>query len=324
MGFFASYVAVITNQRIALGTSVLMPMWRRGGSFKRVMLPAFALAALTVALCAGVWPCSIGAAEPSARDTLARGIQDAVEQVHAVRAERLRLERDREERTKQLDAQIRRLRENLADVERVAAERQLALDASETQAAPHRAMAASASRRLADSVRAAARGAERMRARVAAGIAFRREERLAALDALLQRLRGADAPDAARAAEAWLDFAAGELRLARTLELVHEPVLYAGGERRAHAALARIGLVASFFVSEERTVSAWSGLGTSDWIVVPEDAERERLAQALDVMERRRAPQWTPLPVHVAAWLETPHDDSTPVALKNGAASGSR
>ncbi len=200
---------------------------------------------------------------PDERDALARRLGASLETLEALRADRARAleaaEADRrggEQTIRALEAELERVRRELAQ----AGARRAEVARAEEGAG---ALAEALEALLAAGADAAREALAAWRPGIAQGIGWRRDERLAAADALLAALApGAHERGAAVAGA--LGFLVDELGLAATVELAAEPVLLEDGRVRTPAFVARLGLVLEAFRSEDgarvglRRGAAWT------------------------------------------------------------------
>ncbi len=128
-----------------------------------------------------------------------------------------------------------------------------------------------------------------------------RAVRSEAFEAVRRALEGSEA-DRAAAIGRYGEILAEEFRLASSTELDNE-VVDVGGGREQHAWTARIGLVARYFVAEDRRVGGRAIPGTEAWELVGDD-ERERLVHAIDMLRGRRSPGFVVLRVPVVRAVE--------------------
>lgn len=171
-----------------------------------------------------------------------------------------------------LEANLRRERQRQTEAERMLAEKKAAL-----------ADAAAKTAALVPAVRAAL---ATVRSAVAAGLPFRQQERLAALDAIDARLADGTLGAGAGLARLWAAVE-DELRLGRSNELQRQPLALPGGERLCD--VVRLGGVALYF----RTPDGQAGLlrrgadGSHTPVLLRDPVEVQAVLDLVDAFERR-------------------------------------
>jgi len=149
---------------------------------------------------------------------------------------------------------------------------------------------------------ATAKGAaERARARVAKGVSYRRSERVAQLNEIIDSLDASQPADQRIAAlNAWWAFVGHEFQSARQVAVRNEAVLVDGGARRLHANVLRLGHVVEFWVSEDGQTVGWGPLPTSDdvtWNLELGTDARAGAQSAVAVARRKEEPRLVAVPV---------------------------
>lgn len=149
-------------------------------------------------------------------------------------------------------------------------------------------------RLLAELARTAVPVAERMEARVRAGIPHRRAERASEL-ADVARVLGSD-EDPAGALRRLCVAVGRELQLASTRELSTGEVAVGEG-RRKHAYRARLGLANEVCVSEDGTFVGVAARGKeAEWLPLQDAEDRRRTETALACLRQRQPPRIATLP----------------------------
>ncbi|MFA4985195.1 MAG: DUF3450 family protein [Candidatus Brocadiia bacterium] len=133
--------------------------------------------------------------------------------------------------------------------------------------------------------------ARRIRERIASGIAFNRDSRVKALDAVLTDMASGDTEKALSAFSGFWAIAENELKLSVTIDMWNAPVHIAQGDRILNSWQVRLGTVGHFFISEDRSQFGISSLSRdSEWDLDPPSA-LDGILSALDIMQRRRYPE---------------------------------
>jgi len=238
------------------------------------------------------------AGPPDEPARLAEEIRARVESIERTRREHLAA-RD------ELQAEIARVE---AGITELAARRDQGTDATATlrtqveqaEAAIGKARAdADARLALLDGLAAAARPvAEDLARRIRSGIPHRREERAKAFEEIAALLAtDGDWEQRAEGVRRFLAAAGQELQLAATREVKSETVPVAEGVRKP-AYVARFGLVAEFFVTED---GLQAGIAAREegraWLVLDDPDRVARLTAVLDCLRRRRQPEILALPL---------------------------
>ena len=157
-----------------------------------------------------------------------------------------------------------------------------------------------------DAVFAAARAAaEDALARVTAGVSYRRADRVAELEQIIDTL-GDDAQPASQtlsALNAWWAFVGREFQSAGQVSVRNDTVVVDGGKRRLHANIFRLGHVTEFWVSEDGATVGSGPVGAGDvapWALLLNADDRAGVESAVAVARRKAEPRFVAVPVPVA------------------------
>jgi len=240
--------------------------------------------------------------ETDERAELARQIRETVQALQELREKRRQARQQHEAELDELNGQIARLeddlprvRQQLEQTREIITERETALK----QAQQRRRRA----RSLIDTTARAARpAADELHQRLRQGVPHQRDERTGAIEQIQSNLAAESASKRAAAAGDLLDFLAGELESARTIELVNKPVLLNGGQRRVHAHLMRFGLAGTGFVSEAGDEVGLARVGAPEsWLVEITEPTANALRAAVQRLRKRQPPAVAPVPLVIPA-----------------------
>ena len=237
-----------------------------------------------------------GGAEASP-EALAKRIERTLEELRSVRSERRAAREEHEQRRSGLERQIRRLEADRAAARRRRDEARRRLEKREKSLAAARERRAAARAFLDEAAKAAAGPIDAARARLEAGIPWKRAAGLERLGSAREAL-GAEAPgERGQGVERFLDWARTRLAKAASIETFHEPVVLADGDRRVPAHQLRIGLLQQAFVSEDGETIGIAAGGGKRWRLVADPALRRTIRRASAMARQKTAPSVIALPL---------------------------
>jgi hypothetical protein len=146
--------------------------------------------------------------------------------------------------------------------------------------------------RLRQIVLASRQAADELQARITAGIPHQREQRLGAVAAAQAALNSEETTRQAAGIRLLLQVFYDELRLLNTVQVSHAmaPV---GDSREKHATFIRLGLAASYFLTEDGSAA---GIAAKDWRIA-DSATAEQIAAMLAILSKQQPPAILPVPV---------------------------
>ena len=119
---------------------------------------------------------------------------------------------------------------------------------------------------LAETSMHALAAASEVKQRIASGIPYKRAERLATIDDVIDGLKSDDPAGRGRAIQDFWTLYIEDLRLGRSIDLWNEPVLIDGGKLRKNSYQVRLGLIGQFFISEDGEIAGIAAMEQShDW-----------------------------------------------------------
>lgn len=251
----------------------------------------------------------LGDEQASTRAQLAERIYEKVEQLQELRNQVVQARQEREpiqqqinrlrEDRRQLEFEIETLRANIdtlqADLDRMQEQEDrlesLPLDPLDSV---HRYM-------------------DNLARRIELGVPYQREQRLFHLSEIEADLEAGDAAERYSAVRSLLVLASEQLRDARSIELLNQPVILPDSRER-HAYQMRFGLVGHAFLSEDgRSIGLAAPESDEDWSLDLSIHEQRRLQQGLDILRERAAPRLTLIPFQRSAQnrteLERQHEE---------------
>lgn len=244
--------------------------------------------------------CSPPASAEQSTALLARQIREKLELIHAVRTDRLDLDKQIRQEKQRLENQIEKLKRDRnqlqTDLNRV-------LD--DNQNLQNQLTGLNRDNRLLEDQLLTSCGkldsfVKRIRTRVANGIAWKYEERLEKLDRVTQRLNEEGLSVKVAAMQDYFSFVSEEFQFSNTIEL-YNAFLPLGENQHKHAYVIRMGLVGQSAISENSqhiAVDVRSVEGA--WENSLDAGTQNQLSHALDILQRRRQPELRPVPVWVA------------------------
>lgn len=226
---------------------------------------------------------------------LARELRAKLEAIHKLRATRLSKNQNHRERLARVDRQIQRLKDDTRSVQAlVDADRALIqkLKADTKKSESERIAAALLISELADR---ALPVAEKTKARIDAGIPFQKDDRLTRITAVVEGLKDKSPIKQGLALSELFSMAGEELRYARGIEFWNTRLPI--GEQKIHAYVMRIGLVNQLYISEDGLQTGiFDPKADGLWRKALSDQERDRVLNALRVLQGRQPPEIAPLP----------------------------
>jgi hypothetical protein len=235
------------------------------------------------------------------RAELARAIRQMVEELHAVRRERLRADGQHAEELAVLERQIQRLDDELQSLESVTRSQADERAQLEKRILDENRAAASARAWIdvaADVARPIAQRAHQRVDRAAGPQRFRRAGEFGNAARLLGQSDASQRVEGLRElfrafGEEWLP--------ARSVTLSNEPVSLSGGEQSKHAWVVGLGFVNRLFVSEDGAVSGlWSNDPNAPWRLDMPDGTGRQIRDLLDIVRERKPPSISPVPVLIS------------------------
>jgi chaperonin cofactor prefoldin len=231
-----------------------------------------------------------------ARTALASRLTQTVAELRRVREERYRLEKRHASDTRSLKHRVAELEARKQSLKaKTEALKKKAEDVKGQIASLNRETETIRSRlkKAGDALRDAA---GRLRDAIRDSIPFRREERIASIDAVLGRLDSEPLPDRVRSVNAVLDY---EIALGSTAEAYRARVDL-GENRIPRARCVRLGMVSLAFITEDgETIGVLTGQadGKLAWKTDLGFWDRWAIKRALEILEKRRPPVFTPFPM---------------------------
>jgi len=245
---------------------------------------------VAVALAVGLSACAVEAAEPGGAVTDVALLRDKLQEINALRRERMdlaleqRRELDRHEaQTTRLTQQFTGVREQVTRLEEDI--RQLESRLATEQASIHSHEA------TVDAVAAAAKPiAPAVAARVSQGIPFQLAARHALASGVTADLTSDDATRRIHAVATLAEFLTEELRLAATRQLIVQPI------HLDNAYQLRLGLVNQLFMSEDGAEAGYAAGGESAWTPVSTPDQRAMIVRAVERARQVRPPSLDSVP----------------------------
>lgn len=256
----------------------------------------WARVSITLVLCLAT-----GVARADEAADVARRIEQAVRELHALREQRAAAAERHRDATAELDRQIDRLQQDVDRVrERVVKARDEVRTLERHKTDTQVATAAIKSRidRVAGAVEPAATSVD---GRITAGIPFERDTRSARAKEATTGLGAEDRALRARAVAGYFTLIADELKYGNTVALWNDEVLLDGGARKLNAYHIRLGLVTQAFVSEDRTtVGLYDRAAADGWNTSLDAPQRQSVIDALEIMQAQRPPRLIAVPMSAA------------------------
>lgn len=234
-------------------------------------------------------------ADPAA-DAAARQLHEQLEQLSVIRKQRAGEAAAHQRQLTQTHRQIDRLKSDLEasekkleDLGRNVADLESTRDKQQKLIAESTSALAAVSRTLLPL-------AQTLRARIDQGIGFRRSERLATIDNAIEGLKNdRPEPQSAGIRGLWTSLAE-QAQLSLATQLWNEPVVM--GDKRIHAYVARLGLVAQWMVSEDAQTIGVSGPGSAgQWKTDLDPATRLSVKKAMEILQQHTPPQIIAVPL---------------------------
>lgn len=215
-------------------------------------------------------------------------LQKLVQTLHEERVAYGRRRRERERQIEDLRAALVGLEAEAADARGRRDELDTALKAARDEVAKLKTAEEEATRIRTATGAALEPALRHAHVAIGAGLPYRLEERR-------QRLNGDGTPE--EALIRYWSFLQEELRLARSGEGYTDAVTLADG-RVKHAHFVRVGRSMLAYVTEDQAnVGFWQGTG---WNHAPDLKTQEAIRRAVEILGRRRLPEWVILPVPAA------------------------
>ncbi len=234
----------------------------------------------------------------SERAVLATQIRELVEQLQAVRRERLEADERHRAVLAQLDRQIGTLESQLESSERFVADQRQEIASLDASLAADEKSAADAKAWIDLVADRVAPFADRAKRRIERSATPDASVRVADMADALKLLRADDSQHRAEGASDALRLVGEDWQTARTVSVTNEPIVFDGGDRSQHAWVYRLGLASKAFVSEDgQTVGLWSGDPRSPWRLDLPEAERERIRDLFAVVREKQPPAVVAVPV---------------------------
>jgi len=251
---------------------------------------------VALALAVGLSACAVEAAEPGGAVTDVALLRDKLQEINALRRERMdlaleqRRELDRHEtQTTRLTQQFTGVREQVTRLEEDLRQLESKLATEEQFIHSHEAVA--------DAVAAKAQSiAPAAAARVSQGIPFQLAARHAQVSGVTADMASDDAARRIRAVAALAEFLTEELRLAATRQLIAQPIHLDNATRRVEAYQLRLGLVNQLFMSEDGTEAGYAVGGESAWTPIATPDERAMIVRAVEQARQVRPPSLDSVP----------------------------
>lgn len=256
--------------------------------------PVRVFVALTLAV--GLAACPLEAAEPPGAVNDVALLRDKLQQINALRRERMdlaleqRRELDRHEtQTTRLTQQFTGVREQVARLEEDLRQLESKLTSEQQSIGSHEAVA--------DAVTASAKSiAPAAAARVSQGIPFQIAARHTQASGVTKDLASDDAARRIRAVAALAEFLTEELRLAATRQLIAQPIHLDNATHRVEAYQLRLGLVNQLFMSEDGEEAGYAAGGESAWTPVATPDERSMIVRSIERARQVRTPSLDAVP----------------------------
>ena len=145
---------------------------------------------------------------------------------------------------------------------------------------------------LAQAVTIAREVADRLHARITAGIPHEREARLASVADAKSALAAEEPAKQAAAIRQLLQIYYSELRLLNTVQVSHA-MAAVGEDREKHATFIRLGLAANYFVTEDGSTA---GIAGAEWRLA-DSATQARIAEMLAILQKQKPPRILNVPL---------------------------
>ena len=238
--------------------------------------------------------------EQDSKKQLSIKIRRTVEAIHAVRMKRLRMQEQYQARIDEIQKQIKRLEADLKDTITDVHNEKACVDKLSAGIKRFKEFNKAVTYLLTKTTNMILPVLKRMQYRVAAGIPYHRDERLARVESIIEDVSNADIMTKGEGLKNFWLFVSEELQLAKSIKLWNEPVFLEGGKRRKHAYQVRLGLVNQFFIAED-AVSI--GLASKDaaggWNMGLGELYCGKLRNALQILQQRRPPELISIPFTV-------------------------
>lgn len=235
------------------------------------------------------------------RAELARAIRQVVEELHAARRERLRVDGQHAEELAVLERQVQRLEDELQSLEAVTRSQVEERAQLEKRIADENRAAASARAWVEVATDIARPIAQRARQRVDRAAGPQRLRRAGGFGNAARLLGQGDASQRVKGLRELFRAFGEEWLPARSVTLSNEPVLLSGGEQSKHAWVVGFGFVTRLFVSEDETMSGlWSNDPNDPWRLDVPDGTGRQIRDLLDIVRERQPPTISPAPVLIS------------------------
>lgn len=271
--------------------------------------PACVCVALTLAV--GLAVCPLQAADPGGAANDVALLRDKLQEINALRRERMdlaleqRREQDRHEtQTTRLTQQFTGVREQVTRLEEDLKQLESRLATEQQFIRSHEAVVDTVTVRAKPIAPAAA-------ARVSQGIPFQLAARHAQASGVTKDLASDDASRRIRAVAALAEFLTEELRLAATRQLIAQPIHLDNATRRVEAYQLRLGLVNQLFMSEDGEEAGYAAGGESAWTPITTPDQRAMIVRAVERARQVRTPSLDAVPFVLRRDVPTAPPDPT-------------